>query len=59
MPRKSLIVKAQKPQKYSSREYKRCRECGRSRGKVAKLIICRIDFRKSVYRGVLPGWKKV
>ena len=29
MAKKSMIVKQQKPQKYKSREYNRCRICGR------------------------------
>jgi len=57
MPRKALIIKAQKPQKYSTREYIRCWGCGRSRGKVAE-DLCRMCFRKGAYRGELPGWRK-
>ena len=46
MARKSLIAKAQRPQKYKSRQYNRCKLCGRSRGYLRKFEMCRLCFRK-------------
>jgi len=41
----SLIVKAQRKKKFSSREYNRCPICGRPRAYLRKFGICRICFR--------------
>ena len=57
MPRKALIVKANKTPKYPTRKYKRCRVCGRSGG-YEDTFLCRIDFRNQANRGLLPGWRK-
>jgi len=58
MTRKALIIKASKIPKYSSRKYTRCRICGRSASVFKDVLLCRIDFRKQVYEGLLPGWRK-
>ncbi|KLL05290.1 MAG: 30S ribosomal protein S14 [Mycoplasmataceae bacterium RV_VA103A] len=58
MTTKALIVKSQKVPKYSTRKYTRCRVCGRSRSVFKDTLLCRIDFRKQVYQGLLPGWRK-
>jgi small subunit ribosomal protein S14 len=55
MTRKALIIKANKTPKYSSRKYTRCRVCGRSASVFKDTLLCRIDFRKQVYEGLLPG----
>ncbi|WNE40314.1 MAG: 30S ribosomal protein S14 type Z [Mycoplasmataceae bacterium] len=58
MTRKALLVKAQKTPKYLTRKYNRCRVCGRSRSVFKDTLLCRIDFRKQIYEGLLPGWSK-
>jgi small subunit ribosomal protein S14 len=51
----SLIVKAQRKKKFSSREYNRCPICGRPRAYLRKFGICRICFRGMALRGEIPG----
>jgi len=58
LARKSLIVKASRPQKYQVRQYHRCRICGRPRGYIRKFGLCRICFRERASQGLLPGVKK-
>lgn len=58
MAKKSLIVKAQKKQKYKVREYNRCKICGRPRAYIRDFGICRICFRKMAGEGKIPGVKK-
>ncbi|MBW1704648.1 MAG: type Z 30S ribosomal protein S14 [Deltaproteobacteria bacterium] len=55
MARKSLIVKARRKQKFSTRQYNRCPICGRSRAFIRKFGICRICFRMLASRGAIPG----
>ncbi|MBQ7977945.1 MAG: type Z 30S ribosomal protein S14 [Clostridia bacterium] len=58
MARKSLVLKAKKPAKFSTREYTRCSICGRPHAVLKKYGICRICFREMAYRGEIPGVKK-
>ena len=53
-----MKLKQQKPQKYSTREYTRCKICGRPHGYLRKFGICRICFRELAYKGQIPGVKK-
>jgi len=46
MAKKSLIAKANRKPKFSSRAYTRCRRCGRPRGYLRKFNLCRICFRE-------------
>ncbi|MEA2038320.1 MAG: type Z 30S ribosomal protein S14 [Thermodesulfobacteriota bacterium] len=55
MARKSLIVKAQRKQSFSTRQYNRCPICGRSRAFIRKFGICRICFRSMALKGEIPG----
>ena len=55
MTKKSLVEKAQKPQKFSTREYTRCAKCGRAHAVYRKFGLCRICFRKMALEGLLPG----
>jgi small subunit ribosomal protein S14 len=55
MARKALIEKSQRESKYSTRDYNRCRLCGRARGYMRKFQICRICFRKLASEGKIPG----
>ena len=58
MAKKSMIVKANRPQKYKVREYTRCSRCGRPHAVMSKFGICRICFRELAYKGQIPGVKK-
>jgi len=58
MAKKSLIEKSQKPQKYKTRYYNRCKICGRPRGYLRKFEMCRICFRKLASEGMIPGVTK-
>jgi small subunit ribosomal protein S14 len=56
--RKALIIKAQRKPKFSTRQYNRCKNCGRSRGYLRKFGLCRICFREMALQGVIPGITK-
>ena len=58
MAKKSMIVKANTPQKYKVREHSRCARCGRPHAVLSKYGICRICFRELAYKGQIPGVKK-
>lgn len=58
MARKSLIVKAKRKAKFSSRAYSRCFNCGRADGYMRKFGLCRICFREMALRGEIPGVTK-
>ena len=58
MAKTSLKVKQARKQKFSTREYSRCRICGRPHGYLRKFGICRICFRGLAYRGEIPGLRK-
>ena len=49
---------AERPAKYSSRAYNRCKICGRPHAYLRKFGICRICFRELAYKGEIPGVKK-
>jgi small subunit ribosomal protein S14 len=56
--KRSWIVKASKPQKFSVRNVNRCKRCGRSRAYIRKFGLCRICFREMASQGQLPGVTK-
>ena len=58
MAKKSLIAKQKRKQKFSNREYSRCKICGRPHSVLKKYGICRICFRELAYKGQIPGVKK-
>ncbi|MFP4127867.1 MAG: type Z 30S ribosomal protein S14 [Desulfonatronovibrio sp.] len=58
MTRTSLMVKARRKPKFSSRGYNRCPICGRPRAYMRKFGICRICFRNMSLAGELPGVRK-
>ena len=58
MAKKSVIARAQKKPKFSSRITRRCFRCGRKRGYFRKFGLCRICFRELANRGEIPGIKK-
>lgn len=58
MAKKSLIIKANRPAKFSTRAYNRCKSCGRPRGYLRKFQLCRLCFRKFASQGLIPGVTK-
>ena len=58
MAKKSLVIKAARPQKHRSREYTRCNRCGRPRAVFKKFGLCRICLRDLAHEGVIPGMTK-
>ena len=58
MAKKSMIAKANRPQKFKVREYARCNRCGRPHSVLRKYGICRICFRELASKGQIPGVKK-
>jgi small subunit ribosomal protein S14 len=58
MAKKSLIIKANRTPKFSTRGYNRCKVCGRPRGYIRKFQLCRLCFRKFASEGLIPGVTK-
>lgn len=58
MARKSLVEKASRDPKFSSRKVNRCNRCGRARAYLRKFGLCRICFREMALRGEIPGIRK-
>ena len=58
MAKTSMKIKQQRKPKFSTREYSRCRICGRPHAYLRKYGICRICFRELAYKGQIPGVKK-
>ena len=58
MAKTSQVVKSQRPQKYKTRNYTRCRRCGRSRAFYRKFGLCRICLREVASEGYIPGLTK-
>ncbi|EFK97052.1 Ribosomal protein S14 [sediment metagenome] len=58
MAKKSVIARANKKPKYSSREVKRCFKCGRKHGYMREFDLCRVCFKEMAHEGKLPGVKK-
>jgi small subunit ribosomal protein S14 len=55
MAKTSMIAKAARPPKFSSRGYHRCPICGRPRAYLRKFNLCRICFRNMALNGEIPG----
>ena len=58
MAKTSMKIKQQRKQKFSTREYNRCKISGRPNAYLRKYGICRNWFRALSYIGELPGVKK-
>jgi len=54
----SLIAKAKKKPKFTSRVVRRCFRCGRKRAYMRDFDLCRICFRELANEGKIPGIKK-
>jgi small subunit ribosomal protein S14 len=58
MAKTSMIVKAARKPKFSSRIVRRCQVCGRPRAFMRQFALCRICFRQFASRGQIPGVTK-
>ena len=58
MAKTSQIVRSNRPPKYKTRAYTRCRKCGRPRAVYKKFGLCRICLREMAHAGELPGVTK-
>jgi small subunit ribosomal protein S14 len=58
MAKKSMIAKAARKPKFSSRAYTRCSICGRPKSVYRDFGICRVCLRKMANEGLLPGVRK-
>jgi small subunit ribosomal protein S14 len=58
MAKKSMIAKAKRTPKFSTRAVNRCALCGRPRAYIRKFGVCRICFRELASQGKLPGVTK-
>ncbi|MCC8189146.1 MAG: type Z 30S ribosomal protein S14 [Planctomycetes bacterium] len=58
MAKTSWIVKSNRPPKFQTRAYSRCKLCGRARGVYKKFSICRICLRNLANKGEIPGMRK-
>ncbi|MGM0622399.1 MAG: type Z 30S ribosomal protein S14 [Campylobacterota bacterium] len=58
MAKKSMIAKAKRTAKFSTREYTRCNICGRPHSVYKDFGLCRICLRKMANEGKIPGMRK-
>ena len=58
MAKKSMIAKAKREPKFSTRKQNRCQRCGRPHSVYRKFGLCRVCFRELASRGELPGVTK-
>ena len=58
MAKKSLIHKAKRKAKFSTRQKNRCFKCGRTHGYLRRFGLCRICFREMALKGEIPGVTK-
>jgi small subunit ribosomal protein S14 len=58
MAKKSLIAKQKRKPRFTVQGYNRCYICGRPRGYLRRVGLCRICFRERALLGELPGVTK-
>ena len=58
MAKKSMIAKAKREPKFSTRQHNRCTRCGRPHGYYRKFGLCRVCLRELANKGELPGVTK-
>jgi Ribosomal protein S14 len=58
LAKQALIEKAKRTPKFKVRAYNRCNICGRSRGYIRVMGLCRVCFREMAHRGLIPGVTK-
>jgi small subunit ribosomal protein S14 len=54
MAKTSQRVRQARGSKFKTREYTRCRRCGRSRSVFRKFGVCRICLRELAHNGYIP-----
>ena len=59
MAKKSMVAKAKREPKFSTRQHNRCTRCGRPRAYYRKFGLCRVCLRELANKGELPGVTKV
>jgi small subunit ribosomal protein S8 len=59
MAKTSQRVRQSRPAKFKTREYSRCRRCGRPRAVYRKFGLCRICLRELAHNGYVPGMTKL
>jgi small subunit ribosomal protein S14 len=58
MAKKSVIARANKKPKFSTRKVNRCWKCGRKHGYMRDFGLCRICFRELANEGSIPGVRR-
>jgi small subunit ribosomal protein S14 len=58
MAKTSQVVRQRRRAKFKTRNYNRCRRCGRSRAYLRKFGLCRICLREVAHVGQVPGLTK-
>jgi len=58
MAKKSVIARAEKKPKFSTRKVNRCWKCGRKHGYMRDFGLCRIFFRELANKGDIPGVRR-
>ena len=58
MAKTSQVVRQQRGSKYKTRNYNRCKRCGRPRAYLRKFGLCRICLREIAHEGMIPGLTK-
>jgi small subunit ribosomal protein S14 len=58
MAKTSQVVRQRREQKYKTRNYNRCKRCGRPRAYFRKFGLCRICLREMAHQGYVPGMTK-
>jgi small subunit ribosomal protein S14 len=58
MAKTSQRVKQQRGSKFKTRNYNRCRKCGRPRSVYRKFGLCRLCLREAAHKGYIPGMTK-
>lgn len=58
MAKKSMIARAERKPKFSTRIVRRCQKCGRPHGYMRQFGLCRICFRELASEGKIPGVTK-
>ena len=58
MTTKALMIKSNRPPKFSTRTVRRCQICGRARAVYRRFHVCRICLRNLAAEGKVPGLRK-
>ena len=58
MAKTSQWVRQKRGSKYKTREYHRCKNCGRPRAYLRKFGLCRICLRQIAHEGMIPWLTK-